>query len=247
MPHLLHGDVLAVGAPVPHEGELISRRKKLMILGAGRSGTTFLVKLLTRLTFYTGYSPYGEVEYGPTRAGCEFGIFNLGELTKELVADLESAFCALTDKHKQVVCDEFAAAPFVMKCPSYSWYMKLLVFEYKIPFGHIVIPIRDHREVAKSRIAEGISWKNTPNDLSNQTLACDIILGKAVEAAVLADIPLTFIRFPDIVMDEEYCWSKIDSVLTGTFDIHLDREQFREEYQKLADPSLIKHSARKLI
>jgi hypothetical protein len=78
-------------------------------------------------------------------------------------------------------------------------------------------------------------------------IACDVFLGKVVETAVLADIPLTFMKFPDIVTNEPYCWSKVNSVLSETYDIHLDRDRFREEFNLLSDPSMIKYSVRKLV
>jgi len=240
---VIHGEVQALAAPVPYSGNLITHDSKLMILGAGRAGTTFLVKLLTRLDFYTGYEPYEEVDYGPTRAGCEFGIFSFGEINRNLTIDMSR----LTDSHIQEVFEEFTQGPFVIKSPAYSWYTKLLVFNYKLSIGHIVVPVRDHREVATSRIKEHLRLSIIGQDYESQVLACDVLLGRVVETAVLANIPMTFIRFPDIVMSEAYCWNKMNSVLSGTFDIHLDRERFREEYEQLADPSMIKHSVRELV
>jgi len=241
--HVIHGSVDALAAPEPYDHDLITRDKKLMILGAGRSGTTFLVKLLTRLGFYTGYYPYEEMDLGDTRAGCEFGIFRFGEMNK----NFNPSKTRLNETHIREVYDEFAAAPFVIKSPSYSWYTKVLVFHYKVPFGHIVLPIRDHREAARSRIGEDLQLPIIGSTYDDQVIACDVLLGKAVETAVLANIPMTFIRFPDIVMNEVYCWSKMNSVLSESFDIHLDRERFREEFNTLSDPSKIKYSVRKLV
>jgi hypothetical protein len=236
------GAVQAIAAPIPHDRELITRDKKLMILGAGRSGTTFLVKLLTRLDFYTGYFPYKEADLGASRAGCEFGVFALGTLFN----NFNPSMSILDEKHIRAVFQEFKESPFIIKSPTYSWYTKLLVFHCKIPFGHILIPIRDHREVARSRIGEGLQLSIIGESYDDQVIACDVLLGKVVETAVLADIPLTFMRFPDIVTNEPYCWSKVNSVLSETYDIHLDRNRFRNEFYNLSDPSMIKYSPRKL-
>lgn len=237
-----NGWVDAVGSPQVYEQDLITHDKKLMILGSGRSGTTFIVKLLTRLGLYTGYCPYGEVELGDTRGGCEFGIFSFGAVNQYLSESQTS----LDTTHIKEVFEEFITGPFIIKSPSYSWYIKLLIVNYKIPIGHIFVPVRDHREVARSRIKERLELLITPNDYDSQILACDILLGRCVEAAILADIPITFTRFPDIVTDEAYCWDKLNSVLSETYDIHLDRDRFRQEFQQLSDPSIIKYSARKL-
>ena len=218
--------VLAIGPPRPYSEDLITREQKLMILGSGRSGTTFLVKLLTRLGLYTGYFPYEEIDMADTRGGCEFGIFSLGEVDRFP----NGTMTRLDETHVQKVYDEFAATAFLIKAPSYSWYAKLLVYHYEIPIGHILVPVRDHREVARSRMGEGLQLPIIGSDHDSQVIACDVLLGKTVETAVLADIPMTFTRFPDIVMDEEYCWSKLNSILLGTFDIQLDREHFREEF-----------------
>ncbi|MHA2066475.1 MAG: hypothetical protein ACXABY_19055 [Candidatus Thorarchaeota archaeon] len=120
--HDENGHVQAIGSPYPYAQDLIARDKKLMILGAGRSGTTFLIKLLTRLGLYTGYYPYKEFELGNTRAGCEFGIFSLGEMNQ----NFNSSMTRLDETHIQEVFDEFAAAPFVIKSPANSyWYFTI--------------------------------------------------------------------------------------------------------------------------
>lgn len=243
MHHQFHGSVQKLGAPQVYPYDLISRDRKLMILGSGRSGTSFLVKLLTRLGFYTGYMPYNETTFGTTRGGCEFGVFSFGEINA-LVGDCVEA---VSDDHIRRVQEEFAHGPFVVKSPAYSWFTKMFAFYYEIPLGHILLPIRDHREVAKSRIAEGIPLRIIGETYDAQIVACDVMVGRVVETAVLADIPLTLMRFPDLVKDESYCWDKLDSVLSGTFDIHLDRDRFHEEFEKLADPSMIQHSFNKSV
>jgi hypothetical protein len=96
-------------------------------------------------------------------------------------------------------------------------------------------------------MGEGLHLPIIGEDYDSQVIACDVLLGKVVETAVLADIPMTYTRFPDIVMDEEYCWFKLNSVLTESFDIQLDRERFREEFQQLSNPAGIKYSVRKLV
>lgn len=69
--------------------------------------------------------------------------------------------------------------------------------------------------------------------------------GKIVEATILADISMTFMRFPDIVKDEQYCWDKVNRVFSDSFDIHLDPDRFREEFKRLSDFSISKYSKEK--
>ncbi|MHA2086237.1 MAG: hypothetical protein ACXABD_21040 [Candidatus Thorarchaeota archaeon] len=115
---------------------------------------------------------------------------------------------------------------------------KKVIFHYGIPIGHILVPVREHGEVARSLLGENIPWEFVGATQPEQEFAADIVLGRVVEAAVLAKIPITFLRFPDIVRDEDYCWSHISPVFSDSFDIYLDRERFREEFYKLSDFSI---------
>jgi hypothetical protein len=205
----------------PHN--LISFTPKLMILGSGRSGTTFLVKMFTRLGFFTGFVPYKEAENKNTRGGSEFGVYSLGNKG--------------TPKE---IFEEFNQAPFIMKSPMYSWYLKYIVFGCKVLVGHVIIPVRDHREVTNSRIGENLLWDKIPPDYDSQLIANDTALGRTVETCVLAGIPMTFIRFPDIVKNVDYCGAKIQEACM-TFGVHIDTLDFREEFAKLADPTMIKY------
>ncbi|MHA2066472.1 MAG: hypothetical protein ACXABY_19040 [Candidatus Thorarchaeota archaeon] len=206
---------------------LITHDKKLMIWGAGRAGTTFLIRLLTRLDLFTGYIPYKEGGLKESEGGCEFGI--------QSINDSETP-------PKDFVLKQFERSPFVLKVLVHGYLAKKVIFHYGIPIGHVIIPVRDHIEVAKSRMGENIPWAFMQATEGYQVLAADIVLGKTVEAVVLADIPMTFIRFPDIVKDEQYCWNKVNRVFSDSFDIHLEREKFREEFNQLSDFSISKYS-----
>jgi hypothetical protein len=203
--------------------ELINHPHKIMIVGPGRSGTTFLVQMFTRLGFHTGFVPYNETLFRTTRAGGEFDIFSVG---------MNVSF--------NKILKEFEESPFILKAPIYSWYLKMLVFGCKVPIGHVIIPVRNHREVAESRIGEGIAWEFTASDIHSQILANDMLLGKAVEACVVTDTPMTFIRFPDLVKDADYCLQKMQNVCLS-YGIQIDKDDFYEEFAKLADPTMIKY------
>jgi len=65
---------------------------KIIITGPGRSGTTFLVQLLTRLHFDTGWEPYREPYFNAQRAGCEIKLdFDLESAAAEAKATIEAA------------------------------------------------------------------------------------------------------------------------------------------------------------
>jgi hypothetical protein len=209
------------------ECRLLTHDKKLMIWGAGRAGTTFLVQLLTRLDFFTGYVPYKKGSLNKSEGGCEFGIQNVNERGTPA---------------KDVVRKLFERSPFILKVLIQGYLAKKVIFHYGIPIGHILVPVREHGEVARSLLGENIPWEFVGATQPEQEFAADIVLGRVVEAAVLAKIPITFLRFPDIVRDEDYCWSHISPVFSDSFDIYLDRERFREEFYKLSDFSISKYS-----
>lgn len=127
-----------------------SADKKLIIAGSGRSGTTFLVQLLTRLNYHTGYMPYEEAVYEYKRAGCEYGVKSLGECNNP----------------KKIISD-FSHHPFILKTPSMSWYLKMITVILQIPVGHVMIPVRDHREAATSRIKENLHIPLIGKDLES--------------------------------------------------------------------------------
>ena len=67
-----------------------------------------------------------------------------------------------------------------------------------------------------------------------QENALAVLTGKTLEVCYIYQIPLTLMRFPLLVMDEDYCYRKVTELEP------VDRERFGRVYKELANPSQIK-------
>lgn len=103
---------------------------RILICGTGRAGTSFLVRLLTRLGYDTGYTPEKDGYDPDQRAGCELET-NLW--------DTQAAWDRL---------------PRIVKSPYLSEFLQVV----PVPIEHVLIPVRDLAEVAQSRIDAGVFW-----------------------------------------------------------------------------------------
>lgn len=195
---------------------------KVIITGPGRAGTSFLVRLLTRLGEDTGFSADND-HYTPSlRAGCEVNVVvHLldGTLTRELIEK----------------------APRVLKSPDWSLVLKGLVQQGWIQVDHVIIPFRDLDVAAKSRLSVGLDWLihdyGTPeNKLAEQANIHGLALGRALEACWVCELPHTVLMFPRLVLDEEYCYQGLARAFT------LDREEFQTQWRNLAKPKQIQTS-----
>jgi hypothetical protein len=201
----------------------------IFITGPGRSGTSFLVQLLTRLDFDTGYVPYGESYHEEIRAGCEAGP-ETDIIENETPIGIKRAF---------------ENAPRIIKGPAWAYLLKYLHRNQLVKIEHVVMPLRDLTDSARSRLDSGLDFLmdkefiKVPGEpieeIQENVLA--LLVGKVLEACYIYHIPLTLMRFPRLVQDEEYCYKKI-----GEFDGAINRDRFGEVFRELANPSQIKWS-----
>ena len=194
-----------------------TNKGKIIITGPGRSGTTFLVQLLTRLGLDTGFEPYKEPFSEDKRAGCEWQLDWFGLSIKEKRASLEKT-------------------PRILKAPEWSMVLKETFFEEIYPIDHVIIPIRDLRIAAQSRLDAGCHYLTT-GTVDDQESVHAFMLGKCIEACYLYDVRYTLMKFPRLVVEADYCYSCLDMVealeLPGF-------ETFRKEFNELSDVDNIK-------
>ena len=136
-------------APVTLPGGTL---KRIFIIGPGRSGTTFLVKLFTRLGFNTGFTPYREENYlKEKRAGCEVVLsWDEDNIDSKIKRDLD-------------------AVPFqVIKSPYMSFVLAPLIKRNLISVKHIFIPLRNLDDTTRSRMDVELYWKETPETFNDQ-------------------------------------------------------------------------------
>jgi hypothetical protein len=195
---------------------------KILITGPGRSGTTFIVQMLTRLGFDTGFRP-GEESYAESiRAGCEW--------TVDVDLERDSA---------QHIAEVMKTGPRVLKSPEWGMILKGLLTLGLIEVDHVVIPIRDIDVAAKSRIDAGLHWwvdKSLSGDalIEDQASIMALALGRAIEACMLFSVPCTVMLFPHLVKNEAYCYRKLSAL--GK----IDRGEHTKVFNELANPEQIK-------
>ncbi|KXB08550.1 hypothetical protein AKJ56_00965 [candidate division MSBL1 archaeon SCGC-AAA382N08] len=196
---------------------------KIFIIGSGRVGTTFLVRLFTRLRFSTGIYP-DEDEKGyeeDIRAGCEVEL--------EWTEDLEE------------MKKRFKEAPFILKGPAYSLDLKNMIDLGLVRVLHAFIPVRDFYKAAESRIDVGLDWiageiqKIDQSKVVKQYYSNALALGCAIEGCMMRDVPFTLMRFPDFMQDKEYCFGLINRIFPN-----IDWNTFSPTFDDLANPDQVK-------
>jgi hypothetical protein len=184
---------------------------KVIISGTGRSGTTFLVRLLTELGLDTGINKanWDKKYFAHSNAGLEHN---------------------LADPH----------TPYIVKNPALCDTLPGLLATGRFVIDHAYIPIRDLESAAASRVSVGGSegsvagglWGTT--DPARQADVLANMFYRLIHTLVVHDIPHTFILFPRMIQDPAYTRGKLDYLLRGTRD-----EAFVAAFLKVADVSLV--------
>jgi|SRR5450432_1151459 len=212
----------------------MSPRDHVVITGTGRSGTTFLVELLTLLGLETGFSTADIVskKLKIARAGLEY--------------DLRGENC-----------------PFIVKSPFFCDFAEEILHRDDIVIKHVFIPIRDLNAAAESRryvlktnvlnlpflsrlkfmmrpgkFAGGL-WHTSSSKPGRQEEILLRQIYKLVLAISNTTSPVTFMRYPRMLKDCRYLFKKLEPILTGiTF------ESFHAAFSETVRPELV-HSFNK--
>ena len=197
----------------------------ILITGPGRSGTTFLVQLLTRLGCDTGFIPYAQAFDPAIRAGCEFESIELDGYSS---ANKARAY--------------MDTLPRVFKAPDWSWKLKGYLAKGFVDIEHVILPFRDFDISAKSRLDAGLDWmlhgaSSQAEKLGEQAAVHAMVFGRTVEACYLYHIPLHIIRYPELVQSADYCYQRLDPI----FDF--DQGTFKVKHEELAWPSPVVQEA----
>ena len=184
---------------------------KIIITGTGRTGTTFLVQLLTELGLDTGYTPqtWSRDYFEHCDAGLEFDI-----LAKD--------------------------APYIVKNPDFCETLPALLATGKFKVGHVLVPVRELDAAAQSRIRVGGANGNVPGGLvgTAEPSAQKGVLAESFHRLMYTltehDIPHTLLHFPRIVRDPVYTRAKLQFLAPG-----VDGSTFDAAFQKVARPKLV--------
>ncbi|HXS69357.1 MAG TPA: hypothetical protein VN761_10970 [Candidatus Polarisedimenticolia bacterium] len=209
----------------PYDSKLANtnRRHHVIISGTGRTGTTFLVQLLTELGLETGFSNPNAQICDERRAGMEWRL------------------------------RKSATAPYIVKNPALCDQLEGILKNENVTIDHAIIPIRDLYSAAESRrvVARkrpkfliprkilGIKkWGVRRPDEQESVLAQNFY--RLVHTIAEHNIPMTLLFFPRLAKDPEYLFGKINFLLKG-----FSYEKFVQAFQKISRPDLIHDFASK--
>ncbi len=182
---------------------------KIIITGTGRAGTSFLMRLLTRLGCDTGFSAEHD-GWNPTiRAGCEYTWPNTNAAPTP---------------------EWLARAPRILKTPFWCYHIGAAI-NAGLAIDHVIIPIRDLGEVASSRLSTNLAWRASCDEEQKRQLA--EALGCLIEAVVTHQLAHTFLRYPDHIRSAGYCYDKLAACIPEV--VRVPVEEFNRVHLRLSN------------
>lgn len=187
-------------------------RHHVVITGTGRSGTSFLVQLMTNLGLDTGFDKDTARSILGTegRAGLEF--------------DIRKNNC-----------------PYIVKSPWFCDYASDVLRDPEIRVDRVFIPIRDLEAAAESRrcvtrlnSTKGGLWHTDSLQPGDQEQVLLLQVYKLVLALSSYHIPVAFIRYPKLIKAPSYLFRKLRPLLK---DMALD--DFLEVFNETVCPELV--------
>jgi hypothetical protein len=190
-------------------------RRHIIISGTGRSGTTFLVQLLTALGLDTGFSDLTSAVYPNCHAGMESDLRQPDApyiIKNPWLCDyLDEALDAggIVIEHALVpIRDLFSAAE---SRPAVTARTNPADFPMGIPGG---------------------LWHTDTPEEQEQILTWQLY--KLMHTLAKREIPLTLLEFPRMIRDAEYLYPRVACVLNG-----MSFERFSEAFELVAQPQVV--------
>ena len=209
-------------------------RHHLMIAGTGRAGTSLLVKILSACGLET-----------------------------ELDRNKHSFWDAHANAGLETIPRVGGEHPYILKSPWTYQFLDELLHRKEVRLDGLIVPIRDLREAAASRIIIELQnmhrstpvidellvgwrdWGLTPGGMTYSFEPIDQarILGQSLhlllEKALEHEIPIYLIKFPKFARDPMYLYKS----LRGLISSRVDRTQFEEIFHSIVSPEQIRVSS----
>lgn len=193
-----------------------SPEHKVIITGPGRSGTTFIMQLLTDLGFDTGFTPEAMEVSAISHAGLEQGLF--------------------TKPHRKAPL----TPNYIIKSPLISDNLQLGCERDDLVVDHVYIPIRPLDQVARSRARVSEIDAGQPGgldqglDLEGQMDSTARSLYTLLDTITRFDLPHSFIAFPRLTQDPRYLYTKLEFLCSG-----IEFTRFRQAFDSRVNPDLV--------
>jgi hypothetical protein len=188
-------------------------RHHCIISGTGRTGTSFIIQLLSYLGKDTGYAsdPTERLD-SIAKAGLEYDI----------------------RKRK---------APYIVKNPRICLYIEEVLRDPSIVIDHAFIPMRSLDAAARSRAVvhetaltkdrvKGGLWLTKNADEQANILAC--LFHQLVWSLERAEIPITLLTYPRLTYDSDYLYKKLSPLVSD-----VDPHRFEEAFNKVRRPDWV--------
>lgn len=158
---------------------------KIIITGAGRSGTSFLVQLMTLMGEDTGYLSMTDSFEDQVRAGCEWQLMNYAKTSKEDAVNILNG------------------APRVIKSPDLYRNLPWLV-RAGLKIEWVILPYRSFERIRDSAVVSG-RYTGNPYEIQDNFVG-------AVTTCVELNIPLLLLSFKRMVKSGDYLFTKMSKI-----------------------------------
>jgi len=202
-----------------------THKNKLIITGLPRTGTTFMMAVLTELGLNTFYTT---------------------EKSRNAMANNYGAMEYLRDyrrRHNRGLRQGVDASPRIIKHPSSQIIDRILprARKYGWEIDHVLISYRAFEPLIKSAIKrwqekrQVITGEKIEREKDKVEVLFPFTLGSIVEDVLTHHYSYSFIEFPKLIEDVEYCYRAMDPII----DAGIHFKQFAEVHEKLADPKKV--------
>lgn len=225
----------AASSSRPHEARSSHPRGSMIVItGTGRTGTTFLMTVLTALGLPTGldfatWSANRTSPYAPPNAGLEFDCDWAGK----------SAACLQTLRRRGALIVK--APALASEAAAREW----TDAEGGSPVRAAIVPVRDIRAAALSRARNGAGnggYTGSAKTVEEQERVADHDLARLVVQLALNAMPTTFLAYPAHVLDADYAYRRL-AWLVGHFNA--TEAAFKAAHARFSDASLVHRRRRR--
>mgnify|MGYP002628926138 CR=1 FL=1 len=189
----------------------------LIISGTGRSGTTFLMQLLTHLGYDTGFKNPKDGVYESCNAGMER---DLRDSNAPYIVKSPYISCYLRELlEKQQLVIDFALVP--------------IRDIHSAAKSRINVSQRSAHDLSLGLIPGGI-WLSNSYSVSDQEHSLTKVFYELLYTLTTFDIPLILLDFPRIITDHEYLYLKLKNVFPD-----MENQKFKVSFAAISNPQLV--------